>query len=105
METFEDYTEPKIPTLVRRIDFTISSILVDELDENGEPTGVILETEAISASAIIEDQDGMSRWRPSAGDYQTLLDLGIVTVSQLQVIQTWIQNKRDIIEGKVLPQD
>jgi len=104
MTDFDGYSEAQIPTQVSAIRFVIHSEMVPELDpETGEFTGVYNETEAVEAQAIVVDQNGFLMKVHIAPNYQYLLDHNVMTVQQLQAVQTWIQGIRDTIETLLIP--
>ena len=106
MSDFLPYTEPYVPTFVRRVEFTILSILEDELDpETGLPTGTQVVIETISGQAVVADQHGVERWVHTAISPAELLDKSVFSVEELQGIQVWLQNVRDTIEGLLLPEE
>ena len=105
MADFDVYTGPNVPTMVRRIEVMMTTILEAELDENGVPTGTTIEKEYIAARAAVEDQYGEERWLHTARDYQALLAKGVVTPTQLQQLQAFLQNVRDTVETKLLPSE
>ena len=53
MTNFLPYEEPTVPTKVRRIEMNIVSVLVPELDIDGEPTGVELEEEVFCGPSMV----------------------------------------------------
>jgi hypothetical protein len=92
MADFDDYVAPSIPTTVSHISFNIRSEFIDDV-----------ETEYIDASAVVVDQNGQPMKIHTATDYQELIAKGVMTAQQLQNIQSFLQDVRDTIEGKLLP--
>ena len=103
MSDFLPYEEPTVPTKVRLIEMNIISVLVAELDQDGEPTGVDLEEERLFVRAAVVDQDDVEQWVHTTDDYNYLIDKGVLTLTQLQNMRDFVQAFRDNVEGVVLP--
>jgi hypothetical protein len=103
MGNFDQYVEDS-PVAVIEIQFLLTSKLVSVIDpQTGDPIGVE-EIEELTGRAVAVDQEGVARWVHTAVNYQELIDKGILTGPELQTIQTWLQNLRDKIEARILPQ-
>lgn len=102
MDDFNEYTEPSVPQAVTKVSFTLTSELVPEVDENGVPTGEVIETEFVSGFAIVVSQFGGKKIH-NAPNYQYLLDKNVFTSERLLAIQAILQDERNIIEGILLP--
>lgn len=102
MAKFETFQQ-SVPTKVKKIEIQLTSILKPVHDVIDGETVVVgeEEVEALVAFADVEDQDGNIIWNHSA-DYQELLNMGLLTAQQLQIMQTWLQDFRDGVEAKVL---
>jgi hypothetical protein len=102
MAKFETFQQ-SVPTKVKKIEIQLTSILKPVHEVIDGETVVVgeEEVEALVAFADVEDQDGNIIWNHSA-DYQELLNMGLLTAQQLQIIQTWLQDFRDGVEAKVL---
>jgi len=102
MSDFKAYEEPTTPMKVRRIEIWVTSLLVPDLDEYGDPIGTDTETETLFARAAVEDQDGIEQWVHNA-NHTVLIDKGILTTQQLQSMRDFIQAFRDSVETVLLP--
>jgi hypothetical protein len=103
MTDFTQYTEPVVPQKVSKLVFTITSELVQDVDEYGDPLGTFTEKEFIEGFAVVEGENGELVKIHNAASYEELIEKNVLTAQQLLTIQSFLQNTRDTVEGLLLP--
>ncbi len=107
MSDFMPYTEPSVPTQVRKVEVYITSELIPDMTVElpGQPSeflGTYTDLQSIQVRAIVCDQTGCDFLIHTSTDPQDLINKGVFTPEELQTIQDWLTNLRATVETLVL---
>lgn len=98
---FEPYTEPTTPTEVTKLVFEVTLEMIDELDNEGVPTGQRIEQRSVYIRALVSDQNGVIQW-DERGDHNTITNQSLLTAQQVQDVQNIMTSFKTNVEGKLL---
>lgn len=100
--------EPRTPFQVQSILFEVSTEMLPDMTDElpGVPPeflGTYTEYKSIRAKAVVIDQFGQEFKVYSAGGFETLVTIGVLTQAQSDMVQTWLDNERLNLESRLLP--
>lgn len=102
MSEFENY-EPIVPNEVQYISITVTSQLMDQLDPEGQPTGVRVDHQGITITANVTDSLG-NIIEENVAVNNRVVDIGLITQAQADQLQALLTELRATAESRLLPQ-